>query len=466
MGNPSVFLSYSHDSQAHKDWVRKLAEDLRSQGVDATLDQWDLRAGADLVAFMEAGIRGADRVLMVCTGTYVRKAEQRKGGAGYEGMIVTSHVARSTDTVKFIPLVRDNPADPLVPDFLGPRLWLDFRDDELYAERLEDLLRELHELPRYRKPPLGRPAFLQDLAKAEAQPAVEPPVLTPARFNATQGLLLRQGDQWQLERRHLFLDGYLEELALGVSLSMVKIPAGTFLMGSPQDEPERLDREGPQHKVTLGSFLMAQTPITQAQWRAVASWQKVERYLKPDPSSLKGPNRPVERVNWFEAMEFCHRLSLRTGKLYGLPSEAQWEYSCRAGSTRPFHFGDTLTPELANYDCNYTYGKGPKGTYREQTTEVASFPANAWGLHDLHGNVWEWCEDHWHNYYHGAPDDGSAWLDPSAREGSRRLLRGGSWSALPRKCRSAYRNHLGPGDASLNVGFRVVCLPQGPSLNN
>jgi hypothetical protein len=121
MTNPSVFLSYSHDSAAHKAWVRKLAEDLRGQGVDATLDEWDLRHGADLVAFMEAGIREAERVLMVCSSNYVRKAEQRKGGAGYEGMIVTSHVARSTDTVKFIPLVRDNPSEPLLPDFLGPR---------------------------------------------------------------------------------------------------------------------------------------------------------------------------------------------------------------------------------------------------------------------------------------------------------------------------------------------------------
>jgi hypothetical protein len=155
MTNPSVFLSYSHDSAAHKAWMRKLAEDLRHGGVDAALDQWDLQVGADFVAFMEDGIR---------------KAEQRKGGAGYEGMIVTSHVARSTDTVKFIPLVRDNASDTLLPAFLGPRFWLDFRDDHLYKERLKDLLRELHAQPRFRKPPLGRPAFL----KGPAEPAPTP----------------------------------------------------------------------------------------------------------------------------------------------------------------------------------------------------------------------------------------------------------------------------------------------------
>lgn len=163
MTNPSVFLSYSHDSTAHKDWVRRLAEDLRHQGVDARLDQWDLRPGADLVAFMAEEIRRADRVLLVCSGTYVRKLEQGEGGAGYEGMIVTSHLAshkaRSTDTVKFIPLVRNNPSEPPLPDLLGHRYWLDFRDDALYSERLEELLRELHDRPRFQKPPLGEPAF-------------------------------------------------------------------------------------------------------------------------------------------------------------------------------------------------------------------------------------------------------------------------------------------------------------------
>jgi formylglycine-generating enzyme required for sulfatase activity len=455
--------------------VRKLAEDLRAQGVDATLDQWDLRPGADVVAFMEAGIRGADRVLMVCSGNYVRKAEERKGGAGYEGTIVTSHVARSTDTVKFIPLVRDNPAEPLVPDFLGPRLWLDFRNDAVYSERLEDLLRELHALPRFRKPPLGRPSFLLDLVEAVDQPTVvPPPVVPPAvapqpvskrpRFQATEGLLLRQGDQWRLEKRAVEVEGYREELAQGVALTMIKIPAGTFLMGSPEDELRRSADEGPQHEVTLGAFFFAQTSITQAQWRAVALWDKVERDLKPDPSKFKGANRPVEQVSWHDATEFCRRLSQRTGKSYGLPSEAQWEYACRAGTSTPFHFGATLTPELANYDGNYTYGDGPKGTYRKQTTDVASFPANAWGLHDLHGNVWEWCADHWHASYEFAPGDDQPWLIPAAGADEPRLLRGGSWYFNPRYCRSAYRDCNHPDGVNGLIGFRVCCLPQDQLL--
>jgi formylglycine-generating enzyme required for sulfatase activity len=219
---------------------------------------------------------------------------------------------------------------------------------------------------------------------------------------------------------------------------------------------------------------MAQMPITQAQWRQVASWQerKPERWgrqLNPNPSRFSkqadSDQRPVERVTWLDAMEFCHRLSQRTGRHYTLPSEAQWEYACRAGSTMPFAFGATLTDQLANYDATTTYGDGPKGEYREQTTPVGMFAANAWGLHDMHGNVWEWCLDHWHDSYEGAPSDGSASLTPSASEEEQRLLRGGSWSDFPRFCRSASRDHDQPVNAYNDVGFRVVCLPQGPSLN-
>jgi formylglycine-generating enzyme required for sulfatase activity len=177
----------------------------------------------------------------------------------------------------------------------------------------------------------------------------------------------------------------------------------------------------------------------------------------------------VERVSWHDAMEFCSRLSQRTGRHYTLPSEAQWEYACRAGTSTPFHFGETITTEIANYHGNFTYANGPKGEYRQQTTPVGMFPANAWGLQDMHGNVREWCLDQWHKSYEGAPRDGSAWLE--VQEGNdtdgdnRRLLRGGSWDLNPRYCRSAPRYLNLPDNAGINVGVRVVCLPQGPSLN-
>ncbi|MFM9088988.1 MAG: formylglycine-generating enzyme family protein [Cyanobium sp.] len=237
---------------------------------------------------------------------------------------------------------------------------------------------------------------------------------------------------------------------------MIQIPAGEFLMGSPDSEKERLDSEGPQHRVKLPSFFLGQTPVTQAQWKVVASWPQVKRDLKPEPSNFKGANRPVEQVSWEEAMEFCQRLSQRTKREYSLPSEAQWEYACRAGTTTPFAFGETLTPDLANYDGNVTYGTGPKGIYRKKTGAVGSFPASAWGLQDMHGNVWEWCLDRWHDSYNGAPMDGTPW--GSTGDAGARLLRGGSWRSLPGYCRSAYRGGRQQGDRSYIIGFRL-CVP-------
>jgi formylglycine-generating enzyme required for sulfatase activity len=271
---------------------------------------------------------------------------------------------------------------------------------------------------------------------------------------------------WRPERFSLQVPAYRECLAEGVELTMVQIPAGSFQMGSPEDEPERLAREGPQHQVSVPSFFMAQTPITQAQWAEVASWRRVGRDLKAQPARFKGLNRPVEQVSWLDAQEFCLRLNKRLNKSlgdgfsYGLPSEAQWEYACRAGSTTPFHFGATLTPELANYDGNYTYADGPKGPFRQATTDVATFPANQWGLNDMHGNVWEWCADHWHDSYNFAPGDHLPWWIPAAPDDHPRLLRGGSWGLIPGYCRSAFRNGYHPDFQLIDVGFRVCCLPQ------
>jgi formylglycine-generating enzyme required for sulfatase activity len=164
-------------------------------------------------------------------------------------------------------------------------------------------------------------------------------------------------------------------------------------------------------------------------------------------------------VTWYEAVEFCDRLSQHTGRLYRLPSEAEWEYACRAGTPTPFYFGDTITTDLANYDGNYTYGSGAKGEYREQTTPVGQFGVNPWGLADMHGNVLEWCEDHWHPSYEGAPSDGSAWITDDANQ--LRLVRGGSWYLSPVYCRSAFRARRNPNNRYPDLGFRVVCAPSG-----
>lgn len=230
-------------------------------------------------------------------------------------------------------------------------------------------------------------------------------------------------------------------------------------------EPERYNFESPQHPVTIQPFFMGKFSVTQSQWKAVAALPKVNIDLNPDPSHFKGVNLPVEQVSWDDAIEFCARLSKKTEKTYRLPSEAEWEYACRAGTTTPFYFGETITTDLGNYrgtDWDYqgtvypgNYAQGPKGEYREQTTDVGKFPANPFGLFDMHGNIWEWCQDEWHENYNGAPKDGSAWLIDNDNY---RLLRGGSWDFDPWFCRSAVRNY-GARDLRVNaVGFRVVVV--------
>jgi formylglycine-generating enzyme required for sulfatase activity len=253
---------------------------------------------------------------------------------------------------------------------------------------------------------------------------------------------------------------FIEDLGNGVQLEMVAIPEGNFIMGSPADEPERRENESPQHEVTIAPFYMGKYPVTQAQWQAVAALPQINRELKVEPSYFKGKNLPVEGVSWYDTQEFCDRLSRKTGKPYRLPSEAEWEYACRAGTTTPFHFGETITSELANYDANYTYGSGVKGTYREKTTEVGSFGvANAFGLYDMHGLVWEWCADHWHENYDGATTNGSAWIDSGSDNDNRlRLLRGGSWCDNPANCRCAIRYTFYPDFNHYYIGFRVVCV--------
>ncbi|MFK8185209.1 MAG: formylglycine-generating enzyme family protein [Phormidesmis sp.] len=247
----------------------------------------------------------------------------------------------------------------------------------------------------------------------------------------------------------------LEGIGDAIPLQMLLMPSGTFMMGSPENEPERVEHEGPQHEVSVPPFFMGRYPITQSQWRAVAALKQVNLELNPVPSKFEGDNLPVEQVSWYEAVEFCDRLAQHTNRPYRLPTEAEWEYACRAGTTTPFHFGQTLTTEVANYHGNNTYVNGPKGKYRKATTLVNHFGiANAFGLADMHGNVFEWCQDHY-DLYDKTPVDGSAW-ETSEKE-ARRVVRGGSWFNNPRNCRSAFRNDSSPGARLSFVGFRVSC---------
>jgi formylglycine-generating enzyme required for sulfatase activity len=249
---------------------------------------------------------------------------------------------------------------------------------------------------------------------------------------------------------------FKEDLGDGIKLDMVEIPAGTFMMGSLPKEEKREESESPTHQVTLKAFYMSQVTVTQMQWRAVAEFPQVERSLNPEPATPKTNNHPIECVSWYDAVEFCARLAKSTGRPYRLPTEAEWEYACRAGTQTPFHFGETLRPDLANYDGNHIYANGPQGIYREGTTPVGSFEvANYFGLYDVHGNVWEWCADLWHDNYQGAPIDGKVW--DFGGDARLRLLRGGSWDFNPGYCRSAQRARYAADLRYFNISFRVAC---------
>ncbi|NBC33911.1 MAG: SUMF1/EgtB/PvdO family nonheme iron enzyme [Alphaproteobacteria bacterium] len=233
------------------------------------------------------------------------------------------------------------------------------------------------------------------------------------------------------------------------------IRPGRFLMGSPENEPERFNDEGPQHAVHIArGFWLADTACTQALWRAV---------MGNNPSHFQGENlrdsskRPVERVSWNDVQVFLERVNgMVPGLNLSLPTEAQWEYACRAGTTGTFSFGDTITPEQVNYNGNLPYAGGEKGLFREQTVPVKSLPPNPWGLYEMHGNVWEWVQDHWHDSYEGAPAHGSAWLDKQAEAVADGVFRGGSWFGDARSVRSAARDWTRPGHRDADLGFRCA----------
>ncbi len=300
----------------------------------------------------------------------------------------------------------------------------------------------------------GQPPVQQPIQQPIQQPVQQPALPSLPQFEFDVVMVDAEGRIRQSRRGRA--RQFVERLDDRVGLEMVEIPGGKFLMGSPNSEYGHTEHEEPRHPVRVSPFFLGKLPITQSQWRIVARWPKVNCDLNPDPSSFAGDDLPVENVSWRDAAEFCERLSRRTGRLYRLPSEAEWEYACRAGSDTPYHFGQTMAPGLANYDYDMPYGAGPRGVGRQQTSPAGGFGvANNFGLFDLHGNVWEWCADAWHHDYSGAPADGGEWR--GGDEGLR-VVRGGAWFNAARICRSAYRYWAPPDTRGHNCGFRVALV--------
>jgi formylglycine-generating enzyme required for sulfatase activity len=271
---------------------------------------------------------------------------------------------------------------------------------------------------------------------------VSEPLLAPFNY---ESLTLDAQGQVAARQAHT-TQGFMEPLAGGVSLTMLEIPAGRFSMGSPRSQGGEDER--PQHLVSVGRFFMARGLVTQAQWRAVTGRAAAGRF--------RGDDLPVENVSWNAAQAFCERLARQSGRAYRLPSEAQWEYACRAGTGSAFHTGPTLSGDLANYCAEHTFQAEPAGPYRHTTTPAGMFPPNGFGLYDMHGNLWEWCADTWHDDYNGAPLSDAPRQNGGDRAG--RAVRGGSWHDVPSACRSAARTRYEAGQGDDFVGFRVILV--------
>jgi formylglycine-generating enzyme required for sulfatase activity len=317
--------------------------------------------------------------------------------------------------------------NPKLADILDQMVRYDFR--QRYPSAVE-ALQAISSLPN----PLLAKTLVLPPSQLPALPTI-PLIQTLKVFRFEVITLNAKGEI--INRQPQQAEYFAEDLGNGVSLEMVSIPGGTFMMGSPETEEGREYSESPQHQVTIAPFFIGKYLVTQEQHYAVME--------------EKRKKKPVEYVYWDTANEFCQKLSQKTGKKYRLPSEAEWEYACRAGTTTPFHFGETITTEVASHSRKYN----EREDYLSRLTDVGSFPPNNFGLYDMHGNVWEWCADAWHDNYQGAPSDGSVWGDSYGH-----VRRGGSWSNSPNYCRSACRDYFSDDQDYLiccgGNGFRVV----------
>ncbi len=431
MGDPvDVFISYSRKDEELKDELYVHLAPLEDQGQIKPWQDRDLEAGSEWEQEIKAQLEAADIILLLITprflaSKYCFDQEMKRAMARHDA-----------GTARVIPVI------------MKPSLWEGSAFSKLQVlpkdgkpvttwkdqdEALLDVVRGIQKVIESRQKQDG---FQSPQATVTQEDAQKPVTVAPTVFARPV-----------VEKPSVKGD-FIEHLSNGVELKMVKIQAGQFWMGSPDSDSQGYGDERPQHLVNVSEFWLGKYPVTQAQWTEVAALPKVDRDLDPFPSKFKGTTLPVEQVSWWEAVEFCQRLSRAARCTYRLPSEAEWEYACRAGTDTRYSFGDTITGEQVN--CNHRktvvvsegfMGLGRKeetrGTYRAKATAVGSFSANVWGLHDMHGNVWEWCADHWHENYEGAPTDGSPWLSDDKQ--SRRILRGGSWYFNPRFCRSAVR---------------------------
>jgi formylglycine-generating enzyme required for sulfatase activity len=397
-----VFLAHARED---KERVRPLYKQLKQRGFNPWLDEEDLLPGQMWEIEIQRVIREAGAFIACLS----QNSVQRQGFVHIEfRLALRAYGERPPGAIFFIPVRLD---ECEVPDLQIPNQAISIRGFhwlDLWQEGgFERLIRAL-ESAGVRPVPNGAPPEEPDKPQPLPDLAVFRDIDAP----------------WCPE--------------------MVALPAGAFLMGSPEDEEGRFRGEGPQHPVTIGyRFAMGRYPVTFAEYDHFCGATKRE---KPGDSGWGRGRRPVINVTWQDATAYCDWLVRETRKPYRLPSEAEWEYACRAGTATRYWCGDMITRKDAKY-----------GGLFGNTTEVGSYALNPWGLYDTHGDVWEWVEDVWHKSYEGAPADGAAWTDGEGKQSSRdRVLRGGSWLIGSKNCRSANRGRIRPGSRGHDIGFRVA----------
>ena len=466
MKNPAAFISYARrDDAAYGGRITGLRQRLQRMVASAIGRDFEIFQDCEGIAWgqhwqtrLDEALEEALFLIPILTPSYFNSQACRA-----ELEIFLKLERRSGRNDRILPLyflhapVFEQKSDSLAT-ILRERQYRDWRHLRIDPVSSVKVLRELDRLAK-------------ELADAiHTRVPAPPPIPNPAEMAASGSgsyvdaprkmtKLLRHGEVVFEPHGRLPVSKLIDLLEPGIILrdidapwcpELVVIPAGRFVMGSPEYEEGRLPREGPEHEVTFAHpFALGRYPVTFEEYDHFCAETGRE---KPNDQGWGRGRRPVINVSWEAAQAYCAWLGGRTGQLYRLPSEAEWEYACRAGTTTPFWTGATISSEQANYDAKDTYGPGRKDEYRKKTTPVDTFPENPWGLHDMHGNVWEWCEDCWNDSYVRAPEDGSAWLQGSC---SFRVVRGGAWYSGPSFLHSAGRSWFGPDDRGNYLGFRV-----------
>jgi formylglycine-generating enzyme required for sulfatase activity len=459
MNQPAIeiFFSYARKDELLRDELAKHLKPLRQEGIIRDWHDREIPPGAEWQNEIDRHLESAQIILLLisadflasdyCYSFELKRALERhtSNEACVIPVILRSCVWQNTPFGKLQVLPTDGKP-------IQSKSWFD--PDEAFTDVVRGLRRSIAQLTPVpvetstSTPP--NPQVITVPVQPDSQPLEQnKPSLKPFPFET-----VRLNERGQIiERPLITVNRFMEDLGEGVQLAMIEIPAGKFLMGSPDSEEDNLQWEKPQHWVEIPRFYLGQCLITQGQWKALMGGK--------NPAYFKGDdNLPVEQVSWLDSIKFCEKLSTKTGRNYRLPSEAEWEYACRAGSEKPFAFGKTINSEVVNYDGNYPYGKVPKGNYLEKTTLAGKFPANSFGLYDMHGNLWEWCLDEWVNSYSDAPVDDSARVDVNSRDSDKtHVLRGGSWGSNATDCRSAIRGCNSANNSNRNDGLRVVAVP-------